>query len=139
MKTGIYIIWDRVADARFGGVMLTSNDVAAVRAFCDVADDKDPRNVIRQHPDDFDLRYVGDIQPNGKLTPYTDENGNPDVRLVYSGRDWANTRPPAPEPRMQELDRAQQQLFERMLHMQQRPVTVPDTNGEKRPWWKLFR
>lgn len=131
--TGLYIIWDRAAEARFGGIMLTNGDTPAIRAFEDIADDTDRRNIIRNHPEDFDLRYIGELADNGTLIPYTDDDGKPEVRLVYSGSDWMKTHPPTP-PELQRDAFIEAGLRQAMHASLAGSVSG---NGQKRPWWRL--
>lgn len=139
MTTGIYLIWDTKAQARFGGVMLTPNDIAAVRGFVDICNDKDPRNFLKRHPEDFELRKVGYLDDTGLIRPWNDET-DPTCSYVtvYTGLQWYEHDRDVEEQTPQLLN--QQAMFHAgMRAMAQQTVNVPDNGHEKRPWWRFGR
>lgn len=65
--SGIYAIYDRVADSIIGGLQTHKHDAAAVRAFTDVA--RDSQTMIHRHPADYDLVKLGYVTHQCTLDP----------------------------------------------------------------------
>lgn len=66
MQTGIYAIYDKVADMYIGGLLLHKHDAAAIRFFQDVAGLGD--SLVGKHPEDFDLMLVGNLDEENKVS-----------------------------------------------------------------------
>lgn len=69
----IYAVLDNKAKT-FNAPFFQPNQVAAVRAFNMEVNRADPLNAIHQHPEDFDLYYIGDYNTEtGQLLPHEPE------------------------------------------------------------------
>lgn len=89
----IYALYDIVAQAIVGQLMIMKHDAAAIRIFADAMTAKEP-NMINQHPEDFRLITLGSILEHG-----TDPNYELDLvelvpayRIVLEGKQWLATR-----------------------------------------------
>ena len=66
-RTGLYQIFDLVAEAAAGPIMLHKKDGPAVRLFKDLVEDK--TTTVGQHPADYELRFLGlQDDSSGELT-----------------------------------------------------------------------
>lgn len=62
----IYVLYDRVAVARTGNLVVGRSDAAMVRLFNDLLA-QDER--LGKHADDYEMRKVGIIDEQGEITP----------------------------------------------------------------------
>lgn len=87
MDESIYTLYDRVALARTGGVVLNRSDAAVIRMFNDLME-SDER--FSNHADDYEIRKIGLIDEQGNITPCL-------AITVASGAQWRASRvvPPA--------------------------------------------
>ncbi len=66
MNEAIYVVFDRVGNARIGGLVLARNDASCVRSFHDfLARDES----MRVHAGDYELRRVGFVSELGEIVP----------------------------------------------------------------------
>lgn len=66
MKLKIYAIRDRATD-QFDRPMFFLADGQAIRSFADAVNDASKDNPFHQHPDDYDLYYLGEYDPDTAL------------------------------------------------------------------------
>lgn len=66
MDENVYTLYDRVAIARTGGLVVNRSDAAITRLFNDLLE-SDER--MRNHADDYEIRKIGIIDDDGNLTP----------------------------------------------------------------------
>lgn len=85
MKTGIYIVYDKLAQSPVGGLYLHRHDATAIRFFVDVL--SDPNSQVGAHPDDFCLMHVGEIHGSDEPIKLTEN-----IRTVLEGSTWASTK-----------------------------------------------
>lgn len=87
MKNGIYAVYDNVATDITGGLHLHKHQAAAIRMFADVA--SDPKTMIAQHPQDYDLIQLGTLGDNHEIEPrYT---------VILKGSVWHAAKTPTEE------------------------------------------
>lgn len=63
MKLEIFAVRDRATD-QFGNPMFLISSGQAIRSFTDEVNRADKDNQIYNHPDDFDLYYLGSFDTN---------------------------------------------------------------------------
>lgn len=61
----LYQIKDRTAGIMSSGIIMHSNDRAAMRWFGDAMSDQ--RNIMTKHPEDYDLYQVGEQEDDGTI------------------------------------------------------------------------
>lgn len=66
MDERIYVVFDRVANARSGGLILARNDASVVRSFHDFLSRDEG---MRIHAGDYELRRVGLVSDLGEIVP----------------------------------------------------------------------
>lgn len=71
MTKGLYVIFDKVANAVAGPVMTYAHDAVATRAFMDIAGNKD--SSLYQHVEDYDLLCVGVLDEEKCVVSECDE------------------------------------------------------------------
>lgn len=81
----LYIIWDRVAEAFIGGIILQRSDAPVVRMFNELL--ADPQTQLAKHPADYDLRFVGTIDDDGSVI------GAGHV-VISTGQAWVTSQEP---------------------------------------------
>lgn len=74
----IYAIYDIVAQEMLAQVQLMKHDAVAIRFYQDVAQSKG--SIVNQHPADFDLIRLGDIDEQGLINPHRE--------IVMTGAAW---------------------------------------------------
>lgn len=84
MKQGLYAIYDTVATAIHGGVMMFTHDAPAMRFFEDLY--KDNRTQIAKHPGDHKLIHIGNVDDE---TGDWVEHDSSFPRTVLSGQQLA--------------------------------------------------
>ena len=67
MLKSLYIVHDTVAQTCIGGIIQEQHDNSAARAFYDALKSKD--SILSQHPDDFRLLRIGEIDDDGNVIP----------------------------------------------------------------------
>lgn len=89
MNKRLYMVFDQVSLTTVGGIILENHDAPAIRAFHDALKMKD--SLLAQHPADYSLLQLGEIDSEGRIT--TAYGGNPIV--VATGAAWldSNTQP----------------------------------------------
>lgn len=85
MKRNVYVVYDIVAASIVGGLILAAHDAVAVRTFSDAL--SDPQGIGR-HPEDFELRCVGNVEGDGTLW------SEDPARVVMTGKAWIASRNP---------------------------------------------
>lgn len=88
-KTGLYQVFDLVAEAAAGPILLMKKDGPAIRAFGDLLSTPDagPGHPAT-HPEDYELRYLGEQNDQtGELFPST-----PIPEVITTGKAWAEAR-----------------------------------------------
>lgn len=66
----LYQVYDKVAEAVTGPILSSRNDGAAIRHFFDGLATQG--TTLNEHPDDYELRYLGDQDPDdGVIDPCT--------------------------------------------------------------------
>lgn len=85
----IYAIYDIIAEAIVGQLLMARHDAAAIRIFGDIAAAKEP-NVINQHVGDFRLITLGAILEHGQEPGYELHLVEliPAYRIVLEGKQW---------------------------------------------------
>lgn len=83
----IYAIYDNVAKAVVGMLMMHKHEASAVRMYADVASSAE--SMIGKHPQDFDLVRLGHLRDHKLL--------DPDYHVVLKGSTWAASRADARE------------------------------------------
>jgi len=83
MNKRLYMVYDLVASTVLGGIMLETADAPAMRAFNDALGNKE--SLLGQHPRDFNLLYLGDIDDAGQLHPIAPE-------IIATGASWQTMR-----------------------------------------------
>lgn len=76
----LYQIYDRKSEQVIGMILREHRDAAAIRVFGDVLSNKD--TAPGQHPEDFDLIYLGYQSPEGTI------DAEEEVRTVITGTQW---------------------------------------------------
>lgn len=84
MTEHLYVVFDRVANARTGGVVVARNDASVTRSFHDLLARDDG---FRAHAGDYELRCVGSLDDLGNVVAI------PPV-TVATGAQWAATQRP---------------------------------------------
>lgn len=77
----IYAIRDNLAESINDGVYIFANDTVAVRAFGEVASNKQTN--VGRYPQDHDLLCLGVVQEAGEVTTHPDG-----PRVVLTGKQW---------------------------------------------------
>lgn len=88
MNQQLYAVYDNVAKALTGGVMVFSHDAPAIRVFVDAL--SEPSSILSKHPDDFALICLGEIAEPDTVDNATDL---PAIlaygpRVVLTGTAW---------------------------------------------------
>lgn len=83
----IYALFDNVANAIVGGLILHYHDAPAIRTYTDIANI--PESTVGMHPQDYDLLDLGTINDNGIITA--------DRRTVLTGAAWIASRTQQPQ------------------------------------------
>lgn len=109
-KTGLYQVFDLVAEAAAGPILLMKKDGPAVRAFGDLLSEPNGgAGHPATHPEDYELRYLGEQNDQtGELYPAT-----PRPETITTGTAWAEARKQqlALRAREQQTDRASEALL----------------------------
>lgn len=85
MRQQLYTLYDHVAETIIGSVMPFAREAAAIRAYNDLR--KDQNTQLGQHPNDFLLLHVGEIDTStGAILPKT----APEVVDTGASADGAN-------------------------------------------------
>lgn len=79
MNKSIYVVWDIIAAAMVGPLMVFQHDAPASREFTEVL--ADPKTSLGRNPADYQLLKIGEISENGTLSPGL-------VTTVLTGREW---------------------------------------------------
>lgn len=91
MINGIYAVYDNVAKEIVGGLHLHKHQAAAIRMFADAA--SDPKTMLAQHPQDYDLVQLGTLGENNEIEPrYTN---------VLKGAVWHAANHPTDETKLE--------------------------------------
>lgn len=87
--TRIYALYDIVAEAIAGQLILAKHDAQAIRTFTDALSDKQP-NIINQHPEDYRLVTLGNVIERDRSTTHELELLElvPEYRIVLEGKQW---------------------------------------------------
>lgn len=96
MRTGIYAIYDIVAEMFIGGLQLHKSEAAAVRVFDDLA--RDPQTGISRHTADYNLLFLGWLEEDQCITPDDSVHG---PTITLAGKQWLLANRPT-EPRLEE-------------------------------------
>lgn len=84
MIGNVYTLFDRVAAARTGALVVHSSDAPVIRMFHDaLAQDEQ----LRRHAGDYDMLRVGQILADGELVPET-------PTVVAQGAQWLAAQSP---------------------------------------------
>lgn len=89
MRKLIYAVYDNVAGCIIGGLITETTDAPAIRAFYDALNPKN-NTILSQHPGDYDLRCLGNIDDQGDI------EGILTTRIVTTGEAYlaiTNTLP----------------------------------------------
>lgn len=84
MRTGIYAIYDKMAQAIVGGLYLFKADAPATRFFTDVI--ALPDSQIGKHVDDYELVQLGFLASDDEVDGC--EQLEPAYRIVLTGSAW---------------------------------------------------
>lgn len=99
MRTGIYAIFDKVANDLFGGqhaLLISREDAAAVRVYTELL--SDPKTIVGKYPADHDLLFLGELEEDYCIS---DDSLGHQPRTVLEGQAWlALNKPPTPEPEL---------------------------------------
>lgn len=80
LKT-IFTIYDNVAQETVGPLMVSRHEAPIIREFYDLLASPTP-NLVNKHPDDFELREIGEIDEEGGVQARK-------MRVVATGAVWA--------------------------------------------------
>lgn len=81
----LYVVFDRVANGRTGGMVVARNDASVTRSFHDLLSRDDG---FRSHAGDYELRCVGSLDDLGNVVAHTPV-------VVATGAQWAAMQRPA--------------------------------------------
>lgn len=79
MTRRLYTVYDVVAASSLGTVIAESADAPAIRAFNDAL--ANSNSLLGQHPADFNLLYLGELDESGEITPVKPET-------IATGKGW---------------------------------------------------
>lgn len=89
MKKRLYTLYDLVSESVIGGIIQEVNDMAAARTFYDALKASD--SPLAQHPQDYNLLYVGTLHEDGVIM---DAESAPRP-VVATGASWVEASTPA--------------------------------------------
>lgn len=80
----IYALYDNVAQAIVGGLILHYHDAPAIRNYSDIANI--PGSTVGEHPGDYDLLDLGTLNEDATITA--------EKRTVLTGAAWVAAQKP---------------------------------------------
>lgn len=92
MRTGIYCLYDTLAEQVIGGLQLHKAEAAAVRVFDDLA--RDPQTGVGRHTKDYNLLFLGWLEEDNCITSPDQDH---ESTIVITGKQWLAINKPDTE------------------------------------------